>query len=62
MANTDTMRKTQRYLIAKYVLDVRRVEPRNIGVILWRRAGQLHDFSTRPRLFLSPTKKPANDG
>lgn len=30
---------TPRYLIAKYIGDLRRVEPRNIGVILWTPAG-----------------------
>jgi hypothetical protein len=29
------MNTNQRYLIAKYVSDVRRMEPRNIGVVLW---------------------------
>src|ERR1700722_19258050 len=29
------MKTQQRYLIAKYVPDARRMEPRNIGVVLW---------------------------
>jgi hypothetical protein len=29
------MKKPQRYLIAKYVPDVRRMEPRNIGIVVW---------------------------
>jgi hypothetical protein len=29
------MRKSQRYLVAKYTPDPRRMEPRNIGVVLW---------------------------
>ncbi len=31
--------KTAKYLLAKYVPDLRRVEPRNIGVVLWSPAG-----------------------
>jgi hypothetical protein len=27
--------KTPRYLIANYIPDLRRMEPRNIGVVLW---------------------------
>lgn len=36
---------TPRYLIAKYIPDLRRMEPRNIGVIVWSPQGVAARFA-----------------
>jgi hypothetical protein len=44
--------KTTKYLLAKYIPDVHRFEPRNIGVIVWSAVGAearfLAEFPDRP--------------